>query len=365
MQDASFSLARGQLLLHLRPLDNVIGQKTVLMSDIQPANIPTTPPHNGLLHLVARILISGPSEGVAYYSARTIFKEYQFRALMKYASLSSRRILIADEAGLGKTVEAGYILAEELGQSPLSRVLVLCPASLKPKWRDELWNRFGLRFAVLSGKSLQKLFASDGSFWAIASYDLLKGKILPLTSNRKIDFLIIDEVHHLTGRGGETLRRKLGLRLSQASERVVALSATPIQLEFDDLRRVLEVVLARDINKNDFDKKIELVRYLNIISKFVSNKIDPRSSVHLGKVSEELSRRGISSDQSQSVEELLTSANEPILTGAIQNSKTELQSLLERMNPFRDVLVRNRRKEVGKWRRRIFTNPKVPPKTLP
>src|SRR5262249_18850839 len=79
----------------------------------------------------------------SYKASRTEFHAYQFKPLLKFLASEKRRLLIADEVGLGKTIEAGYILQEERARFGIQRVLVVCPASLRLKWQNELWQRFG------------------------------------------------------------------------------------------------------------------------------------------------------------------------------------------------------------------------------
>src|SRR2546426_6515764 len=87
----------------------------------------------------------------AAFSCRTTFKPFQFRPLLKYLGEAGRQLLVADEAGLGKTIEAAYIIAEEIARFGASRILIVCPSRLRRKWRDELWSRLGLAFQVVRG----------------------------------------------------------------------------------------------------------------------------------------------------------------------------------------------------------------------
>lgn len=228
----------------------------VPVSDLRPAVASHPSPHDALTRLIAR---AGSGmlrrQGVAL-GASTEFKEYQFRPLIKYLRSTKKRILIADEPGLGKTIEAGYIILEEMARSGLDRILVLCPANLRNKWREEMWLKFGLSFQVVYSGGLRSLLRQPNPFRAIASMDSLKGEpsaVASMLASSPIDMLVIDEIHHLIGRDMETKRRVLGRRISEGSRRVVGLSGTPIQLEEDDLRRVLEVVLGADIGRVEFE----------------------------------------------------------------------------------------------------------------
>ncbi len=209
---------------------------------------------------------SGPS--AAAFSCRTDFKPYQFRPLLKYFGEAGRRLLIADETGLGKTIEAGYILAEEVARSGASRILVLCPPRLRQKWRAEMWRRFGLPFQAVGSQGLMDALEDPGTpFLHIASMEcgrrLDLDRIKRLGPDPIIDVLVIDEVHRMIGRGEETLRRELGIALACLSRGVVALSATPVHLELSDLQRVLDVVSPGALDPEAFSREMQLTALVN------------------------------------------------------------------------------------------------------
>src|SRR3989304_8199834 len=85
----------------------------------------------------------------AFNASRTRFYPYQFKPLIKFLDSPSQRLLICDEVGLGKTIEAGLILTELRARKTVDRVLVICPANLTAKWKLELRNRFGEEFRIL------------------------------------------------------------------------------------------------------------------------------------------------------------------------------------------------------------------------
>ena len=71
-------------------------------------------------------------------ASKTIFKAYQYKPLLKFLNSPNKRILIADEVGLGKTIEAGHILSELLARKKMKSALIVCPSSLQEKWKMEL-----------------------------------------------------------------------------------------------------------------------------------------------------------------------------------------------------------------------------------
>ena len=78
----------------------------------------------------------------SFLSSRTEVEPYQFNPVAKFLEGSSQRLLIADEVGLGKTIEAGIIYLELKARIPLNRVLVVCPSRLREKWQSEFRTRF-------------------------------------------------------------------------------------------------------------------------------------------------------------------------------------------------------------------------------
>jgi hypothetical protein len=87
-------------------------------------------------------------------AARIRFVPFQFRPLLRLARADEPRLLIADDVGVGKTIEAGLILKELRARQPLDTVLVVCPKALTVKWREEM-RRFDEDFRILDARSLR------------------------------------------------------------------------------------------------------------------------------------------------------------------------------------------------------------------
>ncbi len=98
-------------------------------------------------------------------SSKTTFLPYQFKPLTKFIKSDNRRILIADEVGLGKTIEAGYILAELSLRGKINNCLVICKSSLKEKWQTELKEKFSFNFQIQDRKELLKSIRNDIKKW--------------------------------------------------------------------------------------------------------------------------------------------------------------------------------------------------------
>ena len=140
------------------------------------------PPSKGRLNSFQKIVVNELfNSGVfksSIFHCDTIFKPYQFRPLLKFEQNNQNRLLIADETGLGKTIEAGYILINEMSKRPINKVVILCPSGLRYKWKGELWKRFGIRFEIVRGRRLVNALSSKRSFYYIVSFDGLNSDMI-------------------------------------------------------------------------------------------------------------------------------------------------------------------------------------------
>jgi superfamily II DNA or RNA helicase len=156
---------------------------------------------------------------------------FQLEPALAVVSRLATRILIADEVGLGKTVQAGLIIAETLARRHDAHVLVLCPAGLREQWRDELTTRFGLSATVLDSASLRRTPAADqANPWAVhplvlTSTDYVKRpEVLRALEPLVWDLLVVDEAH---GIAGQSDRHAAATLLAERARVVVMLTATP------------------------------------------------------------------------------------------------------------------------------------------
>jgi superfamily II DNA or RNA helicase len=142
-------------------------------------------------------------------------------------------LLLADEVGLGKTVQAGWIVADRLARSPDSRVLIAVPAGIRHQWASELSRHFGIDSNVVNAPWLRRTIAAlpaDVSPWAapgvyVASVDFLKRPDL-VRSLEQIDWdlLIVDEAHLATS---PTDRFSAMQQISLGTRQIVLITATP------------------------------------------------------------------------------------------------------------------------------------------
>ena len=203
--------------------------------------------------------------------ANISFSPFQLRPLLKFFNSAEKRLLIADETGLGKTIEAGMILAELIAKSDKEGCyVILCPAKLKSKWKRELKEKFGIKAD----------FARVDDF---NEYQKLRGvKIISQDSSRdsekvdvrldSIDLLIIDEIHNYIGRTDSQKRRKRALDLSINSGAVIGMSATPVQLNKDDLRKILNLISPCKFPEREWTEVCTIQEEVNkVISNYTHN----------------------------------------------------------------------------------------------
>lgn len=183
-------------------------------------------------------------------TTKTDFLAYQYKPVLAFLKSPSNGILIADEVGLGKTIEAGLIWTElRARHDDARRLVVVCPAMLREKWCYELKTRFGIDAIQLSASELREKLArpwydipsNKGYVCSLQGLRQLAGELQDFKqSDPVIDLLIIDEAHYLRNPGTQSAR--LGESLRDISRHVVLLSATPINLKNRDLFSLLRLV---------------------------------------------------------------------------------------------------------------------------
>jgi superfamily II DNA or RNA helicase len=158
---------------------------------------------------------------------------YQFEPALALLHGRGSRVLIADDVGLGKTVQAMLAVSELRVRGAASRVLVICPAGLREQWAQEGASRFGLPLAVIDQHSMRKTRAQlpmGVNPWsttplAVASIDYVKRpEVLPLVLQGHWDVVIVDEAH---GACGQSERHAAVSALCQRAAYVLLLTATP------------------------------------------------------------------------------------------------------------------------------------------
>ena len=196
----------------------------------------------------------------SYLGSKTIFNAHQFKPLLRFLSPGSdERLFIADEVGVGKTIETGIIINEMLGRERLSfntPVLIICPNTLGPKWQKEMKNRFGLDFELHDGKSFQHMIKdtiNTGILPKKYTLSIAGLQLARMENNLKFlkeldgirnshifNLIIVDEAHHM--RNNETSSNELGSLLSGMTEMMLMLSATPLNLKNEDFFNQMHIL---------------------------------------------------------------------------------------------------------------------------
>lgn len=253
-------------ILALRPLsgsenDTVVLDPTLEMLPVEPARfdlppdaIPTVQAKAALLADALRLTLrrgAGPFRSAAQLSFEP--RTYQLVPLLMSLRLQVPRILIADDVGIGKTIEAGLILRELMDRGEVDAFSVLCPPHLVEQWVVELKNRFGIDAVAVTASSAarlerglpveQTLFHSYP--YTVVSLDYIKAEKRRDGFARACpDFVIVDEAHACVGtHKGKQQRFDLLSGLARSSDRrMVFLTATPHSGDEEAFARLLSLI---------------------------------------------------------------------------------------------------------------------------
>lgn len=221
---------------------------------------------NDLRRNLTHIQLTGKLANLVYSmdTTNTDFYAYQFKSVLSFLESPSNGLLIADEVGLGKTIEAGLIWTEIRARYDARRLLVVCPAMLREKWKSELETRFSIHADIVDAAGLltelnrnkgavpdgRALICSMQSIrppkdWHDNSNDSPAARLATYLDEASeddplIDMVIIDESHYMRNPGTQTAA--LGRLLRGATDYMVLLSATPVNLKEDDLFYQLALV---------------------------------------------------------------------------------------------------------------------------
>lgn len=222
--------------------------------------------HNAL----ALTMAHGRSDLLAVEHGRIDVEPYQLVPVLAAVRQPKARLLVADDVGLGKTIEAGLILMELARRGRADRVLIACPAGLQDQWVDEMRFRFNLEFTKVDSRKwldLRRNYPTTVSPWtaapfAVSSIDYLKTNLTAIQAAPPFDVVIIDEAHHVArsyageGRSAATDRSRLARTLADHTRELILLSATPhngYQESFASLLQLLSIHLAADDGRLDPD----------------------------------------------------------------------------------------------------------------
>lgn len=200
-------------------------------------------------------------------SSNTDFYPHQFKPVLAFVESISGRLLIADEVGLGKTIEAMFVWRELQAREDARRLLVVCPAMLREKWRSDLQTRFDIDAEIVKARRLREELErvargeSKRAFVLITSLEGIRprstyhdtldtddrsviARLLEENSAAAgaplIDLAVVDEAHYM--RNPETGNQRFGRLVRDAASHLLLLTATPIQIGSENLFNLLRLV---------------------------------------------------------------------------------------------------------------------------
>ena len=191
---------------------------------------------------------------------------HQLHVLNRAMETNNIRYILADEVGLGKTIEAGMIIRELKSRGLVRRILVVCPTGLVTQWASEMQEKFHEKFQVILPSdydTIRRLTDNDdvyGQFdqvispmdsikpiekhtgWSEEKVEKYNEERIYSIINSGWDLIIIDEAHRVAGSSGEVARYKLGNLLAQASPYLLLLSATPHNGKTEPFLRLIRLL---------------------------------------------------------------------------------------------------------------------------
>jgi SNF2 family DNA or RNA helicase len=224
-------------------------------------------------------------------------EDYQLDPLVRAIQMPRANLLIADDVGLGKTVETGLVIQELIVRNRARTVLIICPAGLQTHWRDQMRDKFGLEFRIVDSALMRNLRRSRGIHsnpWThfprlITSIDFIKRdtpmrlfrEVLPdqATYPRRFDIMVLDEAHNVSPSGSghyaiDSQRTQAIREISPHFEHKLFLSATPHNGYSESFSALLELLdnqrFARGVPPDRKQLETVMVRRLKSDPEFVT-----------------------------------------------------------------------------------------------
>jgi superfamily II DNA/RNA helicase len=285
----------------------------------------------------------------SYNSNRLIPEPHQYKPLIKFLNSDNNRVLIADEVGLGKTIEAGMIFKEIDSREDLRISLIVVPSSLTIKWQEEFNIRFDEYFEIKKTNQFLKFiedfenFSSSKTFneKIIISYHTLRDeRVLKKLKDSlfEVDFLIMDEAH--TMRNNDTSTFESGEVITSISEHIIFLTATPVQNSLLDLFNIL--YLLDDDYFRDYEYFQKMVSPNGVIHKTIAlirNNNTLESIQHF-----------VSENLNENYPKLLIDTFQKIITLAELKSENRVEFIdeLTKSDHLSFIINRSKKKDVGR-----------------
>ena len=307
----------------------------------------------------------------ALHAARIQFIPFQFKPLLRLLRSDQPRLLVADEVGVGKTIEAGLMLKELQSRQRLENVIIVCPKALVTKWRAEM-QRFDEDFQPLKSETLRYCIREanlDGAWPSkyarvIVHLELFRNPdylfgttgrnprpgLATLDPPAQFSLAIFDEAHHL--RNTDTNSHQLARFICNNSEAAIFLSATPVHLGSQNLFALLNL-LRPDLFPSQavFNEMVEPNRHLTQAIRHIRSR-EPKDSWRRDAVealsSAAATRWGantlISDPRFLHCQAGLTDPVEPK-----DSARVNLVRDLEELHSLAHVMNRTRRRDIGRF----------------
>ena len=335
-----------------------------------------------LRRTLTRLRVTGKLSEVVYSmeATATDFYAYQFKPVIKLMGSPTDALLIADEVGLGKTIEAGLVWTELRARLNCDRLLVACPKTLCQKWQDELARRFGVEAQIADAQALlgalRRARESGHGYALVCSMQGLRpprgwddeeatkerghssvrrelARFLDEASDDEplIDLLVVDEAHHL--RNPDTMLNRFGRLANSVASHRLFLSATPIHLRNRDLHSLLAMV---DPDTFEFENTLDDLIASNapiIAARDLLMRSNASVDEILKRLDEAMDHEILR--RSRALDQL---CRELTRTNLDRSKRSELATRLERVNQLANYVSRTRRRDVEEFR--VVREPKAP-----
>ena len=203
---------------------------------------------------------------ISTFSGEIISLPHQLYVLERALSDNNIRYILADEVGLGKTIEAGMIIKELKLRGLIKRILIVCPAGLITQWEQEMSRKFEEKFNIIlpsDHETIKKLTGNEDIYGQFHQVISPMDSIKPLESRagwsqEKVDeyneeriysivkagwdLVVIDEAHRVAGSTGEVARHKLGKLLAESTPYLLLLTATPHSGKTEPFLRLIRLL---------------------------------------------------------------------------------------------------------------------------
>lgn len=312
-------------------------------------------------------------------ASKTLFRAYQFKPLLKFLNSTNRRLLVADEVGLGKTIEAGHIMLELKARRELRHVLIVCPKSLQNKWKDELLYKFGLPFKIYekSKDLITDLHESRNPVHAIVNYEKIRQRkkikedekttqhkknelasdLIDYLSEKEFKFSLVlcDEAHKMRNR--ETQTYKGAEIIMSQTDAALFLTATPVMISTENLYNLLHLLDNTNYyNYQIFDNRLQenrpfvealtalnnMVDFYTIASNLHEAEIVIRHFSNEVEISSKVTTVGEAFEDNAMYQEIRKVLKEE---STVKN-RARLQYLISSMSMMNGVFSRTRKREV-------------------